>query len=329
MALLLGRRLRRRAAAGLALLLVLYVTFRVDYCLRCLYSQGFERPKCHNVYSRAAILGGPVVCMERHWSRAMHRPLPPPGSKSVAGSITGGSIMRTFAFDRAVAAGLRSPSDEMAEIGINRTWLAEQGRAKQRAATARDWPLLPANTVDPPAPAAAAGLRRIEPTFTFAAAGAGAASGGATGAEEAEGAAAAAAAAAPPPPPEWPEACSQLRYGLYIPHHHSTTLPTTIAAVGSAMAFGASRIHIVDSSDDQSAASSPALSTLGVVVLQPARGIALPYALMHEYIRREAIAQEYDVYFYMHSDVTLGRGVVSEALRGLCVSTELHILTLC
>ena len=77
------------------------------------------------------------------------------------------------------------------------------------------------------------------------------------------------------------------------------------------------------------ALSSPALSTLGVVVLQPARGIALPYALMHEYIRREAIAQEYDVYFYMHSDVTLGRGVVSEALRGLCVSTELHILSLC
>ena len=56
-------------------------------------------------------------------------------------------------------------------------------------------------------------------------------------------------------------------------------------------------------------------------MLQPARGTPLPYALMHEFIRREAIATNLDVYFFMHSDVTLGRGVVSEALRGLCVST--------
>ena len=59
-------------------------------------------------------------------------------------------------------------------------------------------------------------------------------------------------------------------------------------------------------------------------MLQPARGTPLPYALMHEFIRREAIATNLDVYFFMHSDVTLGRGVVSEALRGLCVSTAVE-----
>lgn len=280
MALMFRRRLRRRAATCCVVVLILYYMLRVDYCLRCFYSHRFERPKCHHVYSRNALLGGPVVCMERHWSRAMHQ---------TSGFL---SITNSFAFDRAVAIGLRNPSDEVAELGFNRTEMAQQVQLKQGR---RNWPLLPAKTVDPPAAAIAAGLRYIEPTFTFV-------SSGDTG------------------DVQWPKQCIELRYGLFIPHHHTSGLSTTIAAIGSATAFGADRIYVVDTSTDESAANSPALAALGVQVLRPAHGVPLPYVLLHEFIRREAIATNLDFYFYMHTDVTLGRGVVSEALRGLCVS---------
>lgn len=305
MALLLGRRLRRRAAIGLVMLLVLYYLLRVDVCLRCLYSNGLERPKCHHVYSRYALLGGPVVCMERHWSRAMH------------GRTGPLSIWRSFAFDRAVAQGLRRPSDEVAELGFNRTDLAQQELIKR--STKRDWPLLPSTTVVPPKVVVAAGLHRVEPAFTFS---------GLNGrepviAEFGPGGNWSDRWISTKDDMPWPKECVELRYSLFIPHHHTSSLSSTLAAVGSAMAFGAERIFVVDTSDDESATKSSALAALEVHVLQPARGVPLPYMLLHEFIRREAIATNLDVYFYMHTDVTLGRGVVSEALRALCVSSLL------
>ena len=44
----------------------------------------------------------------------------------------------------------------------------------------------------------------------------------------------------------------------------------------------------------------------------------LSYAQLHEYIRMRAIGMGLDFYFFLHSDAVLGRGVVSEALRGIC-----------
>jgi hypothetical protein len=323
MALLLGRRLRRRLALCLFALLISYYLLTVDVCLRCLVTHGYERPKCHHVYARYAIIGGPVVCMERHWSRAMHKPTLSADGGHAATGPAGLSIMGSFAFDRAVEMGLRSPKDEMNELGFNRTERVQQ-HLRQQAKARGGWPLLPATTVEPPTAAITAGLRRIEPVFTFDSSGSGSGSTGGTSKEPAAGGSGTDESPSPlvssPDGVEWPQQCGQLRYSLFIPHHHASGLGATIAAVGSAMAFGPGRIHVVDTSGNQSAAKSPALAALGVQVLQPARGTPLPYALLHEYIRREALATSLDVYFYMHSDVTLERGVVSEALRALCVS---------
>ena len=246
MARLLGVRLRRRLALCLLLTLLLYYHTAADWCLRCLYAHGMHTPKCHHVYARYAALGGPVVCMERHWTRAMH------GKRSPS------DLMGSFAFDRAVALGLRSASDEVAELGFNRTERVEQ-HLKQRQP--RDWPLLPTATIEAPPAAAAAGLRRIEPPFTFAEPGA--------TREPAGGSASNESAASRAGAVQWPPECARLRYSLFVPHHHSSGLPATIAAVGSAMAFGSARIAVVDTSGDQSAAQSAALAALGVRVATP------------------------------------------------------------
>ena len=42
--------------------------------------------------------------------------------------------------------------------------------------------------------------------------------------------------------------CGALKYSLFIPHHRA--LNTTLRAVASAMAFGPSRVIVVDSSAD-------------------------------------------------------------------------------
>ena len=296
------RRRRLALCCMLGLLLSTYYLLEVDFCVRCLYAHGYDLPKCHHVYSHHAMLGGPVVCMEPQWSRSQHN------KNGVFSTVTA-----SFAFDRAVAVGLRSPKDEVAELGFNRTERVQQ-HLRQQAKARRGWPLLPVTTVEPPAAAIDAGLRRIEPAFTFATSGSSRETSDGSSAGESPSAVGSLDGA------EWPQKCAQLRYSLFIPHHHANALGATIAAVGSAMAFGANRIHVVDTSGCQSAANSSALAALGVQVLQPARGTPLPYALLHEYIRREAIATNLDVYFYMHSDVMLGRGVVSEALRALCVS---------
>ena len=245
MARLLGIRLRRRLALCLVLALLLYYHTTADWCLRCLYAHGMHTPKCHHIYARYAALGGPVVCMERHWTRAMH------GTKAA-------DLMGSFAFDRAVALGLRSPSDEVVELGFNRTERVGH-LLKQRQP--RDWPLLPTATIEAPPAAVAAGLRRIEPTFTFAEPSARDPASGGSGSNE--------SAARRAGAKQWAQECAQLRYSLFVPHHHASSLPATIAAVGSAMAFGSARILVVDTSSDQSAAQSAALDALGVRVATP------------------------------------------------------------
>ena len=97
---------------------------------------------------------------------------------------------------------------------------------------------------------------------------------------------------------------------------HRVDLDLTFRTVVSLSGFGLSRITLVDTSSNLEAINDHALAALGVRLVE-ARGVAY-FTGFVEFVRRTAIAEELDAFFWVHSDVDIGVEGVARGLASLC-----------
>ena len=105
---------------------------------------------------------------------------------------------------------------------------------------------------------------------------------------------------------------SHLRYALFVGHRVNWEL--TLQAVERTLELGANQIRLIDTS---AALTTEQLQQVpeGVTVLDTV--IPLSFSQMQEFIRKTAIKEDLEVYFWIHSDVLLSKGTAVKAVEAV------------
>lgn len=114
---------------------------------------------------------------------------------------------------------------------------------------------------------------------------------------------------------------SSLRYALFIGHRVNWDI--TLKALLSSIELGPTNIRLIDMSGSTSLSTNPSNQVPEGVIVLDTPITPLSFSQMQEYMRKSAINEGLDVYFWIHSDVILSKGTATKALESVEVMSTI------